>query len=312
MSLISIIIPAYNEGDMISMAATRIKEVAANFDAYEIIFIDDGSRDNTWASISLIAKHDPYIKGIRFSRNFGKESAILAGLVAAKGDAAIVIDCDLQHPPEKMLEMYKLWNDDKSIDVVECIKEARGNESVLYKGFAKLFYSIINRTGKVQIENSSDFQLLDRRIIDILINLPEKQRFFRALSSWVGFNRRQITFRVDDRPVGTSKWNFYKSFKYAVNNITSFTTIPLHVVTLFGLLFFVLAVVLGIHTLVAHIFHQSAEGFSTVILLLLIIGSMIMISLGILGLYVAKIYEEIKSRPSYLVAEHVNIAKVEK
>jgi len=303
---ISVVVPAYNESSNIYNTTARLCEVMNETGCnFRIIFVDDGSSDDTWMQISLVAQENHSVTGVKLSRNFGKESAILAGLAESDGDAVVIIDCDLQHPPDIIPKMHQIWTEEK-VDVVEGIKESRGTESAIYRVFAGLFYSLINRIGKVNLRDSSDFQLLDRRVVDIIVNLPERQRFFRALSSWVGFTRRRVYFRVEARHGGHSKWNFWKLFKYAITNITSFSTVPLHIVTVFGFTFFIAAVVLGIHTLYTYMTHDAVEGFTTVILLLLIIGSMLMISLGLLGLYVAKIYEEIKGRPVYLVDMVVN------
>ena len=304
---LSIVVPSYNEGTIISQTALRITKVMQGIGCpYQIVFVDDGSRDDTWLQITLAAQSNPNITGIKLSKNFGKEGAILAGLENACGDAIVVIDCDLQHPPEVIAEMYRIWVEDNA-DVVEGVKVSRGKESKFYKFFANIFYAIIKKIGSVNLRDLSDFQLLDRRVVNTIINLPERQRFFRALSSWTGFNRAKVPFHVEPRQGGHSKFGVFKLFKYAVTNITSFSTLPLQIVTFFGFVFFIGAVVLGTHTIYRYIAHSAVEGFTTVILLLLIIGSMLMISLGMLGLYVAKIYEEIKGRPIFLVQHTINL-----
>jgi len=303
---LSIVIPAYNEGLVISKTAGYIQAIMAEADIrYEIVFVDDGSSDNTWEQIESLAKVDTNITGIKLSKNFGKESAILAGLEHSGGSACVLIDCDLQHPPKVLLEMYKIWKAG-NVDVVEGMKRSRGNESFIYKNFSNLFYYLIERMGGIKLKDASDFQLLDRRVVDIIVNLPERQRFFRALSSWVGFNRKQILFSVEPRDSGVSKFNFYRSAKYALSNITSFSSAPLQLVTVTGVIFFVVSITLGIHTFVSWISGNSIEGFTTVILLLLIIGAMLMLSLGVLGYFIGKIYEEIKCRPPYLVEATLN------
>ena len=305
--VLSIVTPAYNEGEMALKAAEAIvKIVKDNEIPHEIIFVDDGSRDNTWEMIQQAAKQYPSVCGVRFSKNFGKESAILAGLSHARGDAVAVIDCDLQHPPEVLVEMLSIWRMG-GVDIVEGVKESRGKESLMYKFFAKAFYKLIEKLGSISIQDLSDFQLLDRRVVDIILAMPERQRFFRALSSWMGFERRQVSFRVAPRLIGTSKFNFYKSTKYALNNITSFSSAPMQVVTFMGLMFLIAAIALGVHTVYSWIALGAVEGFTTVILLLLIVGSMLMVSMGIIGMYIGKIYEEIKLRPHYLVQELINL-----
>ena len=304
--MLSIVIPAYNEGEVILNTAQIIQNIMKESDiVYEIIFVDDGSCDNTWEYIEEIADKNTSIIGVKLSKNFGKESAMLAGLAHAKGDACAVIDCDLQHPPKLLVEMYQIWKIG-GMDIVECVKQSRGKESAVYKHLANLFYILIERMGGIDLKDSSDFQLLDRRVVDIIVNMPERQRFFRALSSWIGFRRKQIPFCVEPRQGGTSKFNFYQSAKYALENITSFSSAPMQLVTFIGVSFSIAAAILSIHTLYIWFVQGAVEGFTTVILLLLIIGSMLMISLGIIGFYIGKIYEEIKCRPSYLIERIVS------
>jgi len=299
--MLSIIIPAYNEAEALPFTSSTLQAVLAEAGIdFELVFVDDGSLDGTWDKIAALAAQDTRISGIKLSKNFGKESAILAGLSHAAGDACALMDSDLQHPPKVLVEMYKIWLEGK-VDVVEGIKLSRGKENALYKRFANLFYYLIERLGGIKLKNSSDFQLLDRRVVDIIIKLPERQRFFRALSAWVGFNRKQVPFTVEPRIGGISKYNFSKSAKYALTNISSFSSAPMQIVTLMGFIFFIAAIILGVQTLFGWMAHRAVEGFTTVILLLLIIGSMLMLSIGIIGLYIAKIYEEIKYRPPYLI-----------
>ena len=307
MSKLSIVVPAYNEGEMVLKAADTMGAIMAKAAIdYEIIFVNDGSRDNTWLYIEKAAAENPRVAGISFSRNFGKESAILAGLTRARGDACAVIDCDLQHPPETLVDMYRLWQAG-GVDIVEGKKASRGKESPIYKFFAGLFYNSIKKLGRIDLKDSSDFQLLDRRVVDTIIQMPERQRFFRALSTWVGFRKEVVTFTVAPRLMGTSKFNFFSSAKYALNNITSFSAAPMQFVTMMGFVFFIVAAGLGVHTLYGWFRHRAVEGFTTVILLLLIIGAMLMISIGIIGLYIGKIYDEIKQRPHYLIQATVNL-----
>ena len=300
MAVISVVIPSYNEEQNIAHTAAVMEQQLAALD-YELIFVDDGSRDATFSLIQEQAARNPRIRGVRFSRNFGKEAAIFAGLRHATGRCCVVTDCDLQFPPEVILEMYALW--EQGYQVVEGKKQARGKESLFYKMFAGLFYKIISALAKFDMRASSDFKLLDRQVVDELLALPERDTFFRALSFWAGFRSTAVEFTVRDRERGSSKWSLIKLTKYAVGNITSFTTVPLQIVTVMGVLLFLLAIGLGIHTLVRFFIGNAVEGFTTVILLLLIIGSAIMISLGIIGHYIARIYTEIKGRPRYIVAE---------
>lgn len=300
--MLSVVIPAYCEQETVPQAAREIGRILrdAKID-YELIFVDDGSKDATWEKISAVAKEDPCVRGARFSRNFGKEAAIFAGLQQAKGDCVACIDCDLQHPPEKLVEMYRLW--EQGYEVIEGVKSDRGKESMIHRAFTKLFYSIISRATKVDMTRASDFKLLDRKAVNVILTMREKRAFFRALSSWVGFRTTEVSYEVQERTAGESKWSTWSLMKYAISNITSFTAMPLHLVTIFGIVTLAVSVIMGIVSLVQKFMGVALGGFTTVIILLLFIGSLVMISLGIIGYYVGNIYEEIKDRPRYIIAD---------
>ena len=299
---LSVVLPAYNEEESVPLAADVIGELLtqAGID-HELIFVNDGSRDHTWRAIQEAAARRPQVRGIRFSRNFGKEAAIFAGLAQAKGDCCVVLDCDLQHPPEKILEMYRLWQ--QGWQVVEGVKISRGKESPLHTLAAKTFYRFLSGATRIDMSHASDFKLLDRRAVDVLVAMREKNAFFRALSSWIGFDTAQVEFEVQPRAAGESKWSLRSLTRYAVTNLAAFSTAPLQIVTILGVLVFLCSLVLGCWSLWQKINGQALEGFTTVILLLLLIGSALMVCLGILGYYIAKIYEEIKDRPRYIVAD---------
>ena len=299
--MLSVILPSYNEEKMIAVATRRMAEVLGGAGiAYELLFVDDGSKDGTWQEIQRCSEEDPHVVGVHFSRNFGKESAMFAGLETAKGDCVVVIDCDLQHPPEKIVEMYRLW--EEGYEVVEGIKEDRGEESGLHRFAANSFYGIISRATGMDMASSSDFKLLDRKVVDTLNRLPERNVFFRALSFWVGYRKAEVSYRVQERTEGESKWSTKSLIKYAITNITSFSSVPLHMVTVMGIVTLIVAVVFGVISLVQKIMGVAQPGFTTVILLLLLIGSFLMISLGIIGYYLARIYDEIKGRPRYIIS----------
>lgn len=299
---LSVVLPAYNEEESVPLAADVIGNLLtrAGID-HELIFVNDGSRDHTWRAIQEVAARRPQVRGIRFSRNFGKEAAIFAGLAQARGDCCVVLDCDLQHPPEKILEMYSLWQ--QGWQVVEGIKVSRGKESPLHTLAAKTFYRFLSGATRLDMSHASDFKLLDRRAVDVLVAMREKNAFFRALSSWIGFDTTQVEFEVQPRAAGQSKWSLRSLTRYAVTNLAAFSTAPLQIVTILGVLVFLCSLVLGCWSLWQKINGQALEGFTTVILLLLLIGSALMVCLGILGYYIAKIYEEIKDRPRYIVAD---------
>lgn len=305
--MLSIIIPAYNEQENVPIAAERVSGLMRENDIdYEIIFVNDGSGDSTWEKIELEAQKNEHIRGICFSRNFGKESAIFAGLKYSSGDACVLIDCDMQHPPEVIVQMYELWKNN-DIDVVEGKKSTRGKENLLYRGFSKMFYRLIKNASGLDMTAASDFKLIDRKAVDALLEMPERLTFFRAMSGWVGFKSESIYFDVAEREKGQSKWSVRSLIKYAVNSITSFTSAPLHIVTVCGVLMLAIAVILAVNTIYNKIVGNSLEGFTTVILLQLVTSSIIMISLGIIGYYISKMYEEIKRRPRYIVSELKNI-----
>ena len=298
--LMSVILPAYNEEGSVPRAAQVITGILSQAGiSHELIFVNDGSRDHTWEAIQKQADRYPQVRGIQFSRNFGKEAALFAGLAQARGDCAVVLDCDLQHPPEKIIDMYRLWQ--HGYQVIAGVKVSRGKENPLHTLAARAFYSAISGATGVDMSRASDFKLLDRRAVDVLIAMREKNAFFRALSSWIGFSTAQVEFEVQPRLEGESKWSIRSLVRYAITNIASFSTAPLQIVTLLGVVVFLCSVLLGLHSLWQKFTGQALEGFTTIILLQLLIGSILMICLGIIGYYIAKIYEEIKDRPRYIV-----------
>lgn len=306
--MLSVILPSYNEEKMIPVAADTISGILEREGIdFELLFIDDGSKDATWENITKAAERNAHVVGVHFSRNFGKEAAMFAGLEKATGDCCVVLDCDLQHPPEKIVEMYRLWED--GYEVIEGIKEDRGEESGLHKFAANSFYGLISRATGMDMSSSSDFKLLDRKVVDTLNSLPERNVFFRALSFWVGYKKATVYYSVRERTEGESKWSTKSLIKYAITNIGSFSSAPLHMVTVLGLLMLMVAIVFSIISLVQKLTGQALGGFTTVILLLLFSSSMIMISLGIVGYYIARIYDEIKGRPRYIISKTVGEKK---
>ena len=305
MKRLSVILPAYNEEKMIEKARDTLGRVLSEQDIpYEIVFVDDGSKDQTWSEIEKAAEKDNHVAGVHFSRNFGKESAMMAGLASAGGDCCVVMDCDLQHPPETVVEMYRLW--EQGYEVVEGVKHSRGKESLAHRASAGMFYKIISKAVGIDMSRASDFKLLDRKAVDALLEMPERNAFFRALSAWIGYKTTSVEFDVREREEGVSKWSTKSLIRYAITNIVSFSSAPMQFVTGAGVFMFLLAVVLGIQTLVHYFTGNAVEGFTTVILLLLLIGSILMISLGIIGYYISKIYEEVKGRPRYLISRKID------
>lgn len=300
-TLLSVIIPSFNEVGMIHKTSQTISRILEdNGISYELIFVNDGSTDSTWVKIQSETEHNSCIKGINFSRNFGKESAIYAGLFYSSGDCCVVIDCDLQHPPEKIVEMYRLW--ENGYEIIEGIKHSRGqNESRTHFFAAKCFYKIISRLTDIDMSRASDFKLLDRKAVNALLNIKEKNAFFRALSSWIGFKTTTVEFDVREREIGETKWSTWALVKYAVSSISSFSAAPMQIVSLLGSVMLLISLILGGIALYQKATGTALEGFTTVIIINLFTGSIIMLSLGIIGYYISKIYDEIQGRPKYIV-----------
>lgn len=310
--MLSVIIPSYNEeGNVENTASVVTKIMEENAIDFELVFVNDGSKDKTWEKLSALSEADRRVVSVNFSRNFGKEAAIFAGLKTCAGDCAVIMDCDLQHPPQTIVQMYNIWKNN-DVDVVEGVKSDRGKENKLYGGFSRLFYKLIKKASGLDMAGASDFKLLDRTVIDALNEMPERLTFFRALSSWVGYKTEKVYFEVAERFDGQSKWSVKSLIKYAVSSITSFTSAPMQIVTGCGVALFVVSIILGIHTVWQYFSGNSLEGFTTVILLLLITSSIIMFSLGIIGYYLSKIYEELKRRPRFIIRDALNKNEVKK
>ncbi|MCU6797596.1 glycosyltransferase family 2 protein [Paenibacillus sp. WQ 127069] len=303
---ISMVIPVYNEAVHIARSLLLIEEELKKLTySYEIIVVDDGSKDATWQQLAWVGEHSDHFTGLRLSRNFGKELALCAGLEHARGQAVIVMDSDLQHPPALLAEMIRLWREDGK-DIVECVKVDRGRESLNKSLSSAIFYNVLNRLSGFDLRGASDFKLLDQKVIQAWREMPERNMFFRGMTAWLGYDKAQIPFEVAERAGGKTQWPFHSLLKLAVNAVVSFSSIPLRFVSLIGLVFLLGAIILGVQTLYQKFVGDAVTGFTTVILLLLVVGSVIMISLGIIGEYIASIYNEVKGRPRYLVSQKIN------
>src|SRR5215831_14566800 len=301
--ILSVLIPVHNEGDQIAENLSLIQAEALKTGLpMEMIGIDDGSTDNTWQVLQSMVNQISGLKVLRFSRNFGKEAAICAGLAYSSGQACIVIDSDLQHPPELIPEMVRLWQDEHW-DIVEGIKTTRGTEPLINRIGARLFYRTLSGFSGYNLHGSSDFKLLDRKVIDAWLDMRERNTFFRGMVSWLGFRRKQITFSVAKRRLTQSRWSFLGLFRLAIVAITAFSSLPLQAVTILGGLFLLCAILFSTYALVMYFAGLAFPGFTTVIILELLIGGVLMVSLGIIGTYIAQIYQEVKYRPRYVVAE---------
>jgi len=302
---ISIVIPLYNEGSHLSSLLSDLKAALEETGCrFEIILVDDGSPDETWQIIRDQAQTSPSLQAVRLSRNFGKELALCAGLERARGDAVIVMDGDGQHPPSLLPVMVEGWRS-SGADIVQAMKVKRGRESVSSKLGALLFYLILNKLSGFELKGASDYKLINRKVVDTWLAMRERNVFFRGMTAWMGFKTIQIPFEVGPRRAGKSGWSYLRRAKLALVGITTFSSFPLHLVTFAGVIFFVFAVGLGIQTLYLKIAGRAFTGFTTVILLELIIASLLMISLGIIGEYLARIYEEVKGRPRYIITDSI-------
>ncbi|MCE5173290.1 glycosyltransferase family 2 protein [Paenibacillus profundus] len=302
---ITIIVPVYNEEANIDEALTLIRSHMLQLgERFEMLIIDDGSKDRTWTRIEACCRRFEELSAIRLSRNFGKELALCAGLEQANGNAVIVMDADLQHPPALFSEMVHKWRVE-GYEIVECVKRSRGKEPLQKKWGSALFYLMLNRMSGFDLHGASDFKLLDRKVIQAWRDMPERNTFFRGMTAWLGFSRAQIEFEVPERIGSTSRWGLVSLVKLAVQAVTSFSSLPLRFVNFAGALFLCGAIVLGAQTLYRKLVGEAVTGFTTVILLQLMIGSVIMVSLGIVGEYISAIYNETKHRPRYVVRERI-------
>lgn len=299
----SIVLPAYGEADALGGVLTRIREVMDSLkESYEIVVVDDGSADGTWTILQHEAEKHPNLQALRLSRNFGKEAALCAGLEVASGEACIVMDADLQHPPAVIPEMIRVYRE-SGANVVEGVKTVGGSKPTPGTPF---FYALLRRLSGFDLKGASDFKLIDRSVRDAWLRMGERNLFFRGMIAWLGFRRVQVPFSVPERVSGQSRWSYLGLVRLALTALTAFSSLPLRLVAVSGSAFFVLAVYLGIDTLVTKLRGQAATGFTTVILLQLIIASLLMFSLAIIGEYIARIYDEVKRRPRYVVSGRID------
>lgn len=300
---ISVICPALNEGlgivAFLNALDAQLAPLVESF-KFKVVVVDDGSSDNTVQQVENFAPQHFCLLLCQLTRNFGKEAAIQAGLEGYSADAVIIVDTDLQHPLALIPTMLQHWQ--AGVLVVEAVKTQRGQESRLYAWASGLFYKSLEVSGGLVLQGQSDYKLLDAKVVKALLDLPERIRFFRGLVQWAGFNSVVLPFEVQNRHAGQTSWGGLHLLRYSIRNLTAFTSLPLYIITLLGLVMLLLSALLGAHTLYIWAMGGAVTGFTTVILLLLFIGSMLLVSLGIIGLYIARIYEETKARPLYLVA----------
>jgi glycosyltransferase involved in cell wall biosynthesis len=299
---LSVVLPVFREGTHIKQSLSRLQGILQKVGTtWEIVVVDDGSDDNTWEVLLEARKHIPMLRLARFSRNFGKESALCAGLDLSRGSATIMMDGDLQHPPELIPEFVKLWKE--GFLVVNGVKASRGEEGLFYGIAAKSFYRILSAATGLDFQRGSDFKLLDRRVIEAWKVLPERTLFFRGMVSWLGFPQKQIPFYVAPRTAGQSSFGLIKLVRLAWSAMSAYSAWPLHAITVVGLIFTAVSTILLLQTLVNKMMGTASTGFTTVISLQLLIGSVLILSIGVIGEYIAKIFEEVKGRPRYIVFE---------
>ena len=306
MKKISIIIPAYNEEESLPLLYDRLNKVISNLESYEfeMLFINDGSKDNTLKIIKELREKDARVRYVDFSRNFGKEVAMIAGLDYAKGDCVIFIDADLQDPPELIPELIKYW--EEGYDDVYARRKSRKGETFLKKFTSKMYYKVLQNLTRVEIQkDTGDFRLLDRRCVNALKQLRETQRCSKSMFSWIGYNKKEVLFDRDPRIAGTTKWNYKKLMDLAIDGITSFTTSPLRISTYLSIPTFLALIVYFIYVIIKCITQSVAiQAFQAIILLVLFFAGIQIMVFGIMGEYLGRIFNETKNRPLYFIKEY--------
>ena len=306
MSLISIVVPCYNEEESIPLFYNTIIKILANIEEdYEIIFINDGSTDNTLTKIKELDN----VNYLSFSRNFGKEAALYAGLENSKGDYVVVMDADLQDPPELILDMLNLIKT-TDYDIIGTRRVSREGEPPIRSFFARLFYKLMNKFSNVElVDGARDFRLMTRQVVDAILRLNEYNRFSKGLFQWVGFETKWLEYENIERIAGETSWSFWGLFQYSIEGIVSFTTAPLSISTLLGIIFSIIAFILIIIVVLKNLLYSDpVQGWTSTICIILLLGGVQLFSIGILGKYLEKTYIEVKNRPVYLIKE-TNIKK---
>jgi len=296
----SVVVPAFNEAEGLPRFLEEIDRVLKPLDVRaELVFVNDGSRDATELVLQEIAARRTDVVPVNFSRNFGKEAAMAAGLAVARGDCVVFMDADLQHPPEVLAELLAKWRE--GYDVVNGRKRRRGQEPAAYKAFANLFNGLMSRAVGGDMAGASDFKLLDRQVVDTLLQFPERNRFFRGMVTWVGYRVADVEFDVQERELGSTKWSLGSLVRYSLNNLLAFSSLPLVAVAYVGFMTAGLGVVLLLQTLFRYFTGSAAIGFTTVIAVEVMLGGMILTALGVIAVYLARMYDEQKGRPMFII-----------
>ena len=309
--LVSIIIPVLNEAGNLESLVGRLTPVLDRLDTHwEIIFVDDGSTDETLARLKALNLREPRATGISFSRNFGKEIALAAGLQYARGDACVMLDADLQHPPEMIEQFVAKWRE--GYDIVYGNRLDRGTDGVFRRLYSRAFYRLFNYLSRSDLPSGAgDFRLLDRKAIDAMNRFKENSRFNKGLYNWIGFKTIGLPYQVAERAVGTTKWSMRKLTHFALDGLTSFSTLPLRVWSVLGLAISVLAIIYASFILIRTIiFGADVPGYPSIVVSVMLLAGVQLISLGVLGEYLGRVYEEVKDRPLYLVADEIGIHRV--
>lgn len=303
---ISLLIPAYNEQEVLSHLYERINKLAGETPDYEFefLFVNDGSRDKTLEIIKNYAEKDHRVAYVNLSRNFGKETAMLAGLDHVTGDATVIIDADLQDPPELIPQMLKYW--EEGYDDVYARRTSRNGESWLKKATSSAFYRVLQHSTQIPIQqDTGDFRLLDRRCVEALRQIRESQRYTKGMFSWIGYKKKEITYERDPRAAGETKWNYFKLINLAIDGITSFTTSPLRISSVLGVLVSIGAFIYIVYLVIRTIaFGTDLAGYPSMMAVILFLGGIQLLSLGVIGEYVGRIFNETKDRPLYFVEEY--------
>ena len=309
--LVSIVIPVFNEDENVEMLYQQLIEVvrALPFE-FEIVVVDDGSTDGTLATIEEIASTDPRLKAISLSRNFGHQAALIAGLEVSRGDAVITMDGDLQHPPRLIPEMLKRWKE--GADIVYSIRKNTAGVSRTKLLTARLFYAILNRIGNLGLpSNTADFRLLSRPVVEELKNMQERSVFLRGLVQWVGFQQSQIEYEAEQRFAGKTKYGFRSMLKFAVTGITSFSSAPLYLALVFGFLVSLVCFIYAVYIIYLKLYTtELISGFATIVVAVLFLGGIQLITIGIIGLYMGRLFEEVKQRPRYIIRRRIGKFKL--
>ncbi len=306
MKTLEFIVPCYNEGEALPLFYGTVGKILASLEnvSCSLIIVDDGSRDNTLDVIKDLAEKDSSVKYISFSRNFGKEAAMLAGLKMSKADFVGIIDADLQHSPELIPEMLKAVTEE-GYDIAAARRIDRSGEAKFKSAFSKAFYKLINRISDAQIEEGAqDFRIMSRKVVNAIISMPEYNRFSKGIFSWVGFKTKWFEHENKERVAGKTKWSFWKLFTYAVDGIIGFSTAPLKISLIVGTFTSLIGFLYALYTIVKTlIFGPDVNGYPSLICAILIVGGLVLVSLGITGEYIARMYMEVKNRPDYLINE---------